>query len=48
MKLNASFVNDPACNTIQRVDLTEDRAFADAAQTWVARARSKILDLWGD
>jgi hypothetical protein len=48
VKLNAGFVNDSACNTIQRVDLAEDRAFSDAAQAWVARARPQILDLWSD
>lgn len=38
MKLHAGLVNDPPGQTIEGIDLSENRALADATKTRVARA----------
>lgn len=48
MKLYSRLVNDSASQSIQGVDLAQNRALPYPAEAGVARARAQILDARGD
>lgn len=48
MKLNSSFIDNSACDSVERIDLSDDRPLANAAKTGIARTCPQVIDLGGN
>jgi hypothetical protein len=45
MELHSRLVDYPACKTIERIDLADDRALANSTEAWVTGTCSEVFDL---